>query len=151
MTYRFTGRQMASSLVAFFAVVVGVNATMATLAARSFGGVVVDNSYVASQQFNGWLGKAHARDALGWRSRVTVDDGHPVIEAWTRAGPLTDAELLVDAKHPLGRLPDKHLRLREIAPGRYRSDIPLPPGRWQLRAMVSRAGVASAFVADVRA
>ena len=52
---RFTGYHMAAILVAFFGVIIAVNMVMATLATRTFGGVVVENSYVASQEFNGWL------------------------------------------------------------------------------------------------
>ncbi|MFP5454579.1 MAG: FixH family protein, partial [Alphaproteobacteria bacterium] len=51
----FTGRHMAASMVGFFTVVIAVNVTMATVASHSFGGTVVDNSYVASQRFNRWL------------------------------------------------------------------------------------------------
>jgi nitrogen fixation protein FixH len=51
----FTGWHMALILIGFFAVVVGVNLLMARFASSTFGGVVVENSYVASQQFNGWL------------------------------------------------------------------------------------------------
>ncbi|TIS18850.1 MAG: cytochrome oxidase, partial [Mesorhizobium sp.] len=54
----FTGRHMLISILAFFAVVIGVNLTMATFAHRSWTGLVVENTYVASQQFNGraWEG-----------------------------------------------------------------------------------------------
>ena len=48
----FTGWHMATILVSFFAIVVGVNLLMARFATSTFGGVVVENSYVASQQFN---------------------------------------------------------------------------------------------------
>src|SRR3546814_8818871 len=52
---RFTGWHMTAILIAFFAAVIAVNMLMATVAVRSFGGTVVENSYVASQKFNGWL------------------------------------------------------------------------------------------------
>ena len=55
MRREFTGRDMAKILVAGFGLVVAVNFGMATIAARSFSGTVVDNSYIASQKFNGWL------------------------------------------------------------------------------------------------
>ena len=44
MTRRFTGYHMTAILLAFFGIVVAVNLVMATLATRTFGGVVVENS-----------------------------------------------------------------------------------------------------------
>src|SRR3546814_10033574 len=64
---RFTGWHMTAILIAFFAAVIAVNMLMATVAVRSFGGTVVENSYVASQKFNGWLAQARAQRRLGWR------------------------------------------------------------------------------------
>jgi len=61
----FTGRKMAAIMVAFFAVVIIVNVYMAREASSTFGGVVVENSYVASQQYNRWLDEASAENALG--------------------------------------------------------------------------------------
>ena len=51
----FTGRHMAIIMVAFFGVIIAVNLTMATLASRSWTGLVVKNSYVESQKFNSVL------------------------------------------------------------------------------------------------
>ena len=50
MTRKFTGWHMTAILVGFFAIVISVNLFMARAAIGSFGGVVVDNSYVASQR-----------------------------------------------------------------------------------------------------
>ena len=57
-------------MVAFFGVVIAVNLLMAHYAVSTFSGTVVDNSYVASQEFNGWLGAARAQRALGWTVEV---------------------------------------------------------------------------------
>lgn len=48
----FTGRHMLATILTFFGVVIAVNLTMATLASTSWTGLVVENTYVASQQFN---------------------------------------------------------------------------------------------------
>ena len=69
MTRRFTGWHMTAIMFAFFGVVVSVNMLMATLATRTFGGTVVENSYVASQSFNRWLAEARAQDRLQRRPR----------------------------------------------------------------------------------
>ena len=70
MKSEFTGRHMTAVLVGSFGIVVAVNLAMATLATRGFGGVVVENSYVASQKYNGWLDQARKQQALGWSVQV---------------------------------------------------------------------------------
>ena len=67
----FTGRHFTLIMVAFFGVVIAINLVMARYASATFGGVVVENSYVASQRFNSWLGKARTQDALGWDATAT--------------------------------------------------------------------------------
>ena len=64
----FTGKHMAAIFVAGFAIVIAVNLLMASIAVGSFHGTVVDNSYVASQNYNGWLKQAAASRALGWQA-----------------------------------------------------------------------------------
>ena len=48
----FTGLHMLLSTSAFFCVVIAVNVTMAVYASSSWSGLVVENTYVASQEFN---------------------------------------------------------------------------------------------------
>lgn len=67
----FTGRHMAMIMVSFFSVVIAVNVFMAREAISTFSGVVVENSYVASQHFNRWLDEARAERALGWKAAIS--------------------------------------------------------------------------------
>lgn len=128
----FTGRHMAMILVGFFAVVVCVNLAMARLATSTFGGVVVQNSYVASQHFNRWLDAADAGRTLGWKvvakrlanGRVAIDVAG--VDALSLA-------LSGDAWHPLGRLPDQPMIFLPAGEGRFVSTAALPEGRWRLR------------------
>jgi nitrogen fixation protein FixH len=71
----FTGRHMLVVIVSFFAVVIGVNVTMATLAQKSWTGLVVENTYVASQQFNEEARKGRAQAALGWKGTLVIASG----------------------------------------------------------------------------
>lgn len=132
---RFTGRHMAAIMVAFFAVVIAVNLVMARLAGATFGGVVVDNSYVASQHFNHWLDEAAAQKALGWKADARrAADGRLTI---TVSGvPEGHAVLTAVARHPLGRAPDRELAFARLSDGRFRSLEALPAGRWRLRIAV---------------
>lgn len=71
----FTGRHMLAIMLAFFGVIVAVNLTMATLARTSWSGLVVQNTYVASQAFNGKAEEGRAQAALGWTPAFAVEDG----------------------------------------------------------------------------
>jgi nitrogen fixation protein FixH len=145
MTRKFTGWHMATIMVAFFAVVVGVNITMARFAIGTFGGTVVENSYVASQQYNGWLAKARQQAALGWSPDVSTDASrHVVISIKTATGPLDGARISATATHPLGALPPVSLTFAQGATG-ARSLQSLPAGRWLLHIDVAHASAKAAF------
>lgn len=135
----FTGRHAAAILVGFFAVVVTVNFTMARLASSTFGGVVVENSYVASQNYNRWLDAAKVQEQLGWSARLArrTDGRVSVAMQGTADLPL---QLVATARHPLGRLPDRPLTFASDGKGGFVSHKVLPEGRWRLRlAVESRA------------
>lgn len=130
MPRRFTGQHMAMILVAFFAVVVAVNFLMARQALSTFGGVVVENSYVASQKYNGWLDEARAQQRLGWDAEVDrMADGR--VRA-TVSGPGQGASVVALARHPLGRQPDRRIDFVRHADGSFVSREELPAGRWTL-------------------
>ncbi|MGN6498274.1 MAG: FixH family protein [Tsuneonella sp.] len=137
MRKTFTGRHMTAILVAGFGVVIAVNLVMARLAVSTFGGVVVENSYVASQEYNKWLAEAEQSRALGWAPVVQRrGDGRVEVRFAEGAAP---GELKAIARHPLGRLPDNPLSFAAAGPGRFVSTAPLPGGRWTLR-LEGRAG-----------
>lgn len=143
MTREFTGRHMAAILIGFFGLVIGVNVTMAVFASSTFGGTVVDNSYVASQKFNGWIAKGRAQAALGWTmAPERLADGRVALVLAGRQGVLSGATLDVVARHPLGRVPETVLAFHEVAPGRYVSGGALPAGRWQLHVAARASGEA---------
>lgn len=144
MTGSFTGRHMALAMIAFFLVVIGVNMVMAVAATRTFGGTVVENSYVASQKFNQWLAEARAQNAAGWQARFGAHDGH--VAVGTRSGAVVQGI----AVHPLGRLPEQRLSFVERAPGTYVARETLAPGRWHIRLDVRRGTARASFVEDVR-
>jgi nitrogen fixation protein FixH len=131
-TSRFTGRHAAVIIVAFFAVVVSVNLYMARMASSTFGGVVVENSYVASQHYNKWLDQARTEAALGWSVQAKrLADGRVAL---TLAGAgVAEPEVSAVARHPLGHMPDQTLHFARTAAGSYVSAEPLAPSRWRLR------------------
>ena len=149
MTRSFTGRHMAMIMVAFFGVVIAVNITMATLARQTFGGTVVDNSYVASQQYNGWLAAARAQDALGWAAGISLDAvRHPVLAITPAAGAGFTASGV--ASHKLGRAPAIDLAFVADDAGRLVARQALPPGRWQVAITLRRAGQSAHLAAELQ-
>jgi nitrogen fixation protein FixH len=135
MSRHFTGRDMLLVMVGFFGLVIGVNFTMAFFASDSFGGTVVENSYVASQKYNGWLQAARSQRALPWRAeQVLAADRHVLLRV-TGDGSFAATGT---AQHPLGRAGDVPLSFVAGADGTLRSTTPLPPGRWQVRISVQR-------------
>jgi nitrogen fixation protein FixH len=130
MTRRFSGWHATAIIVAFFGVVVAVNVTMATLAVRTFGGTVVENSYVASQEYNRWLAAARKQDELGWSITPMLDPQRRV----TVAANVRGAQITGFARHPLGRMADVPLKFGKD----LRSDRPLPPGRWAVHLTVRK-------------
>lgn len=140
MTSRFSGRHMTMILLAFFGVVVAVNLTMATFATRTFGGVVVANSYVASQKYNGWLAAARRQDQLGWTIGARLDPDRHVSVAVDQSGVVVSGF----ARHPLGREPDVTLTFDRG----LRSVQALPPGRWAVHVLF-RKGAHEARLVEV--
>lgn len=131
MRKEFTGKHMTMVLVAGFGVVIAVNLFMAATASRVFSGTVVENSYVASQKFNGWLENAKRAEELGWKADVSRDEeGHLVIR--TESIP-TAAVFDAVARRPLGEREDRDVELLAVAPDYYRSKYPLDSGRWTIR------------------
>ena len=135
---RFTGWHAFAMLFAFFGVVVAVNVVMAREAFATFGGLVVENSYVASQDFNRWLNEAKVEDNLGWQAAATRQPDGRVVVAVGQAPAGVSVKAM--ARHPLGRLPDREVTFDPIGANRFLSREPLPAGRWQLRLTLAAEG-----------
>lgn len=132
----FTGWHMLAIMVSFFAIVIAVNVGMARLAMGTFSGVVVRNSYDASQSFNTWLDEAARERALGWDAQAARDATGRVRVTIARDGatPLpAEAVLSGEARRPLGRPDDRAIAFIREADGAYLSTVALPAGRWRLR------------------
>ncbi len=67
-----TGRTVLAMFVAGFGLIIAVNLTLAVNAVRTFPGLEVPNSYVASQSFDA---RRAAQKRLGWQADVAYRDG----------------------------------------------------------------------------
>lgn len=72
MKRTLTGWHVFAMFVGAFAVIIGVNLTLAYNAVATFPGLVTKNSYVSSQQFDA---DRAAQDGLGWDVGASVTDG----------------------------------------------------------------------------
>lgn len=144
----FTGRHMAAIFVGGFGIVIAVNLFMAFNAVGGFHGTVVDNSYVASQKYNGWIAKAEASKALGWQVMPQRRaDGRVVLE--TLAVP-DGATITAQAERPLGARETIGLTFAPEGQGRWISAEALAAGRWQLRMAIRAPGGEWAGEAEVQ-
>lgn len=147
MIREFTGRHMLLVMFGMFGTIIAVNLVMAHYAVATFGGTVVENSYVASQDYNRWLAEARAQKALGWSVSVRALADRRVAVVVTPA----DANLSGGAHHPLGRAPDRPMRFEHNGTGRWTSVLPLPAGRWRLRLKLVVGDRAARFTVEIPA
>lgn len=112
----------------FFGIIIAANLTMLFAATGSFPGLVVKNSYVASQK---WNDRTAAQTALGWQVGVVYADGVVTVALTADGAPVTDADLVVTIGRPSRDDEDQVLKARAVANG-YAVDADLAPGRWRV-------------------
>lgn len=127
----FTGRHMVLVMVAFFGVIITVNMIMAWQASRSWSGLVVPNTYVASQQLNAKVAAQRAILASGIDSKLSVEGGlvqftitHP------ENGPVDVDTVSVNFLRPVGTEQDFTVELVRSGPGVYAARHEVRPGQW---------------------
>ena len=127
----FTGRHMVLITVAFFGVILGVNVLMAVVASRTWTGLVVQNSYVASQEFQQKADAARLQAEAGWTMNIAYEAGTLVVRALDDGVPLALDEVTASVRRPVGGHDDATLVLMRSADG-YRGAIDLAPGVWDV-------------------
>ncbi len=129
----FTGWHMLLIMVAFFGVIIAVNVTMARFAGASFGGLVVANSYVASQEFNGKLQQGREQVALGWTSAFSIVDGtirYRLTDRDGQAVPVTAVS--VQFRHPSYQAADWTTELQPKGDGTFEAAHVARHGTWNV-------------------
>lgn len=126
-----TGRHMLLVMFGFFGVIIAVNVTMAVLASRSWTGLVVGNTYVASQEFNERTDRGRRQQALGWQATLAVEPtrlSYSLTDAKGELVPLERVEVLLH--RPVSGHEDTDLILQPAADGAHAADISLEDGTW---------------------
>ena len=148
---KFTGWHMTAILVVFFGIVMAVNFTMARMALGTFGGTVVDNSYVASQNYNRWLAEGDKQNRLGWTVKAELTtDRFVVIDGQKNGLPLQATTAVGDALHPLGRAVDMPLTFKAMPDGKLKSTTALPVGRWNVQISLRQSADIYKFVEQLQ-
>jgi nitrogen fixation protein FixH len=148
---RFTGWHMTAILVVFFGIVMAVNFYMARMALSTFGGTVVDNSYVASQNYNQWLAASDKQDRLGWTTKAALTaDRFVIIDVQQNGQPVRDVTAFGVALHPLGRAVDQPLSFKPMPDGTLRSITALPVGRWNVQISLRQSADIYRFVEQIQ-
>lgn len=147
----FTGGKMLVTIVAFFAVIIAVNALMAWFAVHNFRGVVVDSGFVASQDFNADAARLTAQRERGWRIVAELAGDRPAVRlAGPDGAPLAGLVVVARALRPENARLDVPLTLVEAAPGLYAAAETLAPGRWRVAFIADGAGPRYAGTLDLR-
>ncbi|MDC7786372.1 FixH family protein [Rhodoplanes sp. TEM] len=141
-----TGRRVAIYIVAFFAVVIGVNGIMMKLAIDTLPGTVVDSAYRASLAYNGEITAAQAQASRAWQVAAHVERNGDKASVRIEARDATDrpvSGLAVTARlaRPTDRREDRPVEIAERGIGIYRGEAEnVPAGLWELVIEAERGG-----------
>jgi nitrogen fixation protein FixH len=131
-TNPLTGWHMLAIVLAFFSVIIGVNIVMAFAATSTFPGLVVENSYVSSQNYNELLAAARKQDAAGWRHELSADRGVLKFRLATSVGtPASDLSVVAHIGRPSTTRADRDLTLIHNG-NAYQAGEALPAGYWEI-------------------
>jgi nitrogen fixation protein FixH len=137
----FTGWHMAAVVVLFFGTIISVNFYMAYQAFTSWSGFVVENTYVASQQFNGKVAQARALAATGVTGKLTVAADNLRYDITAADGTAMPADrLILNFKRPVGEHQDFQLQLTPAGEGVFTATHQVLPGHWIVEAIAESGG-----------
>lgn len=137
----FTGWHMAGVMVLFFGTIITVNLVMAWNASKSWSGLVVPNTYVASQQFNGKVAEARALAASGIEGDLTVKEGRIAYRVTDAGGvPLAADDVSAVFKRPVDERKDFTVALEPAGEGLFVADRAVPAGQWVVDISTKRGG-----------
>lgn len=133
-----TGRHVFAIFILAFGIIISVNIFMAYSAIKTFPGVEVENSYIASQTFDQ---RKFDQIGLGWVTHASYENGQLEFSIRDQDGNAVHAGI-VDAVigRPTTDRNDERVEF-VIQHGVYTASIPLDAGMWMLKIdAVSRQG-----------
>lgn len=127
----FTGWHMFGILCAFFGVIIIVNLIMAYFAVSTWSGLVVKNSYVASQEFNEKSITGKEQQALLWQGEMGYSNGSFTYTLTDKDGvAIETTSAVANFKRPVGDVQDTTVTLTMTENGKFTGDVALGEGAW---------------------
>lgn len=125
-----TGPKFFAIIASFFIVIIGVNLVMAYQAIRTFPGLEVANSYVASQTFDA---ERAAQLALGWTVLAVVHKGQLRLTITDQTdAPVRALQISGTFGRPTSTRADQAVEFAFDGVG-YSAPVEAGPGNWNLR------------------
>lgn len=138
--FTFTGWHMLAIMLSFFGVIISVNFFMAYQAVSSWSGLVVKNTYVASQQFNSKVAAERALAATGVTGNLTIEGSGIRYQVSGPDGAVSADELVLTFRRPVGDQQDFSLTLAPQDAGIFSTQHEIRPGHWIVEAIATRDG-----------
>lgn len=129
MMGEITGRKVLIFTVGAFGIIIGVNITLAVLATRTFPGLEVPNSFVASQEFDT---VRNAQEALGWVAEADYNDGALVIDIRGLDGRSVDVERIEALVGWATSTRDDFAPQFQRSGSQFTASADLVPGNWDV-------------------
>lgn len=140
-TENFTGWHMAAVMALFFGTIISVNLTLAYHATQSWTGLVVKNSYVASQDFNETQAELMGHKHLKWKEIFEYSAGKLRVSLTQENGtPIPLDSLTAKVGRPVHEHEDRIISFTRIGIGQFTSNMPLAPGLWEISLIATRNG-----------
>lgn len=132
--FRIKGWHVLVAVLAFFAVVIAVDATFLVAAYRSHPGQVSVTPYEDGLAYNRAVAQRRAQAALGWRATAATESGAVAVEIADNQGRAVSGLKLTGVMlRPATEVGEIALAFTEITPGRYRAPVRPAPGAWDLQ------------------
>ena len=129
----FTGWHFLIIIVTFFAVIISVNVFMAWSAVSTWTGLVVKNTYDASQEYNGKLAVTRNQIAMGWKGNVIFSDKTVIFTFLDGNGePLETEDVAVNINRPVGMDGEIKMSMNRLEDGSYSVPADLASGQWNV-------------------
>ncbi|OIQ41226.1 MAG: nitrogen fixation protein FixH [Roseobacter sp. MedPE-SWde] len=144
-TREFTGRHMLMVFCGAFGVIISVNLALAYNAVKTFPGLEVKNSYVASQEFDL---RRDAQQALGWSVYASAQEDQVTLEISDAEGNPVEVAKLTATLGRATHVKDDQQPDFKFNGTAYVAPADLGPGNWNIR-MVARAKNGTEFTQRV--
>lgn len=144
-----TGRTVLFGMIAFFGVIMAVNAAFVYFALNSWPGLSSDQAYEDGLAYNKTLQAAAVQKSLGWTSALNLtDDGAINVQVLDKLGlPVRGLDISLRMLRPTHEQDDLSPELMEVSEGLYTANLAnIARGQWRAELTVKNEGKTQFFV-----